>query len=73
MSINEVYTGLPVWASMGSFGWRPAMVLAVSRTRVLLAFETGRRTNGRRKAEQLRMRDPRKRGTDKPLPGGGCR
>lgn len=56
--------GLPVWASLGLTGWREATVLTVATKRVAVEFANG--TRGSRRAEDLRPRNPGRKGEDKP-------
>lgn len=67
--------GSPVWAAYGGAGWRMALVEKIGRRKVQIAFvdpKTGdvRRSFGSRLPEELRARDPKLGGKDKPRPLG---
>ena len=60
--------GTPCWARMGSYGWRLAWILFPGgiKTYVPLQFDNG--SHGSRLPEDLRPRDPKLNGKDKPSP-----
>jgi len=60
--------GDTVWARVGRYGWRPAVVEFPGETRVWvpLIFESGKCSHGRRLPADLRRRDPGLHGRDKP-------
>lgn len=65
--------GDPVWARMGGYGWRPAVIKLVGRTKwIWVDFEAqGKRitiTQGKREAKDLLPRNPKLKGKDKPTP-----
>lgn len=62
--------GQPVWAQSKGTGWRPAVVLRAAPKFTYVQFQNEMRGRGRRKPEQLRPRDPKLNGADKPRPLG---
>jgi hypothetical protein len=81
MTFDECTPGRPVWARVGSTGWRPARVFRLVRCRyvpgrpdsplpglVAVVFESGAGGAGKRRPTSLRPRDPALKGRDKPTP-----
>lgn len=68
MNYAEIKPGDTVWATMGSYGWRAGTILCIGTNRVRLTWDTGRQEHGLRLPIELRHRDPRAKGKDKPRP-----
>jgi hypothetical protein len=66
MQMNECKAGMTVWARMGAYGWRPAVVVAPRHRYVTVQFLSGVGGRGSREPSALRQRDPRLDGKDKP-------
>lgn len=63
--------GSPVWASIGTYGWRAAVVRGPAGKngyRIYWEGEPGTVARRRRQAKDLRPRDPAQNGADKPRP-----
>jgi hypothetical protein len=70
---HEISIGMPVWASVSDYGWRPAFVAKIGReqsakTIIHLLFDSGARSGGKRLSGDLEPRNPALRGKDKPKP-----
>ena len=65
---NDWHVGQPVWAALGTFGWRPAVITGIGSVWIQVLFQSGKGACGKRQPEHLRSRDPRLRGEDKPQP-----
>lgn len=58
--------GQPVWAAQGTVGWRPASIVRVGYKWIEVIFDSGKGSYGMRYPKDLRTRDPRLKGADKP-------
>ena len=70
MSRNDIKVGAPVWASVGDTGWRSATVLCLPARNGRVAIEFADGSRGTRRPENLRTRNPKLAGRDKPPPSG---
>jgi hypothetical protein len=69
MDMDWIKNGATAWATTGTYGWRPCIILSADRIKgVKVRFESGSRSHGLRGRACLVPRDPALRGADKPTP-----
>ena len=65
---EEWHVGQPVWTKFRDIEWRPAVITKLGYKLIEVFFNSGRKSYGKRLAENLRPRDPALKGKDKPEP-----